>query len=68
MKKFTLKHVFEGFRSTVQQPTAKPEQVSVVETLQQDNFQVAKVSGRLWTCRAGEQGMWEPGWVGGRLL
>ncbi|XP_071549214.1 syntaxin-binding protein 5 isoform X4 [Panulirus ornatus] len=42
MKKFTLKHVFEGLRSTVQQPTAKPEQVSVVETLHQDNFQVAK--------------------------
>ncbi|XP_069195233.1 syntaxin-binding protein 5 isoform X2 [Procambarus clarkii] len=42
MKKFTLKHVFEGFRSTVQQPTAKPEQVSVVESLRQDNFQVAK--------------------------
>ncbi|XP_066952270.1 syntaxin-binding protein 5 isoform X2 [Macrobrachium rosenbergii] len=42
MKKFTLKHVFEGLRSTVQQPQAKPEQVSIVETLQAENFQVAK--------------------------
>ncbi|XP_068228736.1 syntaxin-binding protein 5 isoform X3 [Palaemon carinicauda] len=42
MKKFTLKHVFEGLRSTVQQPQAKPEQVSIVETLQPENFQVAK--------------------------
>ncbi|XP_069961371.1 syntaxin-binding protein 5 isoform X4 [Cherax quadricarinatus] len=42
MKKFTLKHVFEGFRSTVQQPSSKPEHVSIVETLHQDHFQVAK--------------------------
>lgn len=42
MKKFTIKHVFDRFQSSVQQPTAKPETVSIVESLQSENFQVAK--------------------------
>ncbi|XP_076058257.1 syntaxin-binding protein tomosyn isoform X6 [Oratosquilla oratoria] len=41
MKKFT-RNVIDGFRSSVAQPTAKPEHVSIVETLRPEQFQVAK--------------------------
>ncbi|XP_047740834.1 syntaxin-binding protein 5-like [Hyalella azteca] len=42
MKKRTLKHVLDGFRSSVAQPSAKTEHVPIVETLRPEHFQVAK--------------------------
>uniref|UniRef100_A0A6A7FXP2 Syntaxin-binding protein 5-like isoform X2 n=3 Tax=Hirondellea gigas TaxID=1518452 RepID=A0A6A7FXP2_9CRUS len=42
MKKRTLKNVFDGFRSSVAQPSARTEHVPIVETLRSEFFQVAK--------------------------
>lgn len=44
MKKFTFKVLVDGFRSTVTQPTTRPEHAAIVETLRPEFFQVAKVS------------------------
>lgn len=44
MKKFTIKGVLDGFRSSVPQP-AKPDQ-EIVENLRPEHFQVKKVSTR----------------------
>lgn len=46
MKKFTFKGVLDGFRSTVQQQSYKPEQ-EIQETLKPEHFIVKKVSGCL---------------------
>lgn len=42
MKKFTIKGVLDGFRSSVPQPV-KPDQ-EIVENLRPEHFQVKKVS------------------------
>lgn len=42
MKKFTLKSVFDNFRTSVAQP-ARPDQ-EIQETLRPENFQVKRVS------------------------
>jgi len=42
MKKFTIKGVLDGFRSSVPQPV-KPDQ-EIVENLKPEHFQVKKVS------------------------
>lgn len=42
MKKFTIKGVLDGFRSSVPQP-AKPDQ-EIIENLRPEHFQVKKVS------------------------
>lgn len=42
MKKFTFKGVLDGFRSTVQPQTTRPEQ-EIQETLRPEHFQLRKV-------------------------
>lgn len=54
MKRFT-KIMYDGLRSSVQQP--KVEEITVVETLQAEAFQIAKVVTAL-TCSLGATEGW----------